>query len=222
MNIARQRAAVPPITSIDYLSRKVFSDFVRSHRAELGGVVLDYGSGNSPYRALLEAEAYITADVPGTETAPDYMIDPESDFLCIPEDAYFDSILLVNVIEHVEDYLDVLIRLRARVRPGGHILIKAPFMYPVHEYPNDFTRFTYERMIGIGSGLGSVVDSGVAGNVMCLIFLLLRCQWLPHIPFPLRSIYVALESLLVVAANILLNQPSRYCYTTSFVLIRVD
>jgi 2-polyprenyl-3-methyl-5-hydroxy-6-metoxy-1,4-benzoquinol methylase len=45
-----------------------------------------------------------------------------------PGDEAFDTVILLDVLEHIEDDVDLLTRLRARLEPGGHLILKVPAM----------------------------------------------------------------------------------------------
>jgi SAM-dependent methyltransferase len=43
-------------------------------------------------------------------------------------DEPFDTVVLLDVLEHIEDDVALLARLRSRLRPGGHLVLKVPAM----------------------------------------------------------------------------------------------
>ena len=45
-----------------------------------------------------------------------------------PDDEAFDTVVLLDVLEHIEDDVALLARLRARLAPGGHLILKVPAM----------------------------------------------------------------------------------------------
>ena len=57
-------------------------------------------------------------------------------------DASFDAVLCTQVLEHVADPLAVLSELRRVTRPGGQLLLTVPLVWPLHEEPYDFFRYT--------------------------------------------------------------------------------
>jgi SAM-dependent methyltransferase len=58
------------------------------------------------------------------------------------DDRTFDTIISTSVIEHIWRH-DVLWSEMARtMRPGGHIIMGAPFVYQLHEEPHDYFRWT--------------------------------------------------------------------------------
>ena len=74
---------------------------------------------------------------------PGDYIDIVSDGLDYPfEDSKFDKVLLRCVLEHVEEPEHILKELYRILKPGGKIVIEAPFINPIHGAPEDYFRFT--------------------------------------------------------------------------------
>jgi len=57
-------------------------------------------------------------------------------------DNEFDNVLLMVVIEHLEEPQKAILEIKRVLKPGGKILVSVPFMFPMHDTPNDFWRFT--------------------------------------------------------------------------------
>ena len=57
-------------------------------------------------------------------------------------DARFDLIIAEHVFEHFLWPYRAGRNVREMLRPGGHLLVVTPFLYKVHENPNDCTRWT--------------------------------------------------------------------------------
>jgi SAM-dependent methyltransferase len=54
----------------------------------------------------------------------------------------FDLVLCMYVLEHVFDVQAATDNIRRALRPGGRALIAVPHLYPYHDEPIDFWRFT--------------------------------------------------------------------------------
>ena len=54
----------------------------------------------------------------------------------------FDIIICMNVLEHVFDFQKALSNIHAALKENGRAIIFVPAVYPLHEEPNDFWRFT--------------------------------------------------------------------------------
>ncbi len=106
--------------------------------------VLDVGCGIKPYRHLFKTREYVGIDIAGGGHADDAKhTDVFYDGKTIPfEEQQFDALICTQVLEHTEDP-EALLRECARVlKPHGQIFISMPFVYPEHEKPFDFRRFT--------------------------------------------------------------------------------
>lgn len=108
-----------------------------------GSVVIDVGCGQSPYRALVEHfPRYVGLDAPGHPDSgerPDVLGDAGD----LPfRSASADLVLCTEVIEHVTDPVRVLFEAHRVLRPGGSLILSAPFTWHVHDEPHDYWRFT--------------------------------------------------------------------------------
>jgi len=108
------------------------------------GLVLDIGSADGRAREWLDGCEYIALDYPTTAvgmygTRPDVFADGAA----LPfADASFDTVLLLEVLEHVADARGVLAEISRVLKPGAVLLISVPFLYPIHDAPHDYLRFT--------------------------------------------------------------------------------
>jgi SAM-dependent methyltransferase len=94
----------------------------------------------APYRALFGHCEYLTVDWVGSmyETSPDITATAEG----IPvDDANFDAVVLTEVLEHVPDPVAALREQWRILKPGGRILVTVPFVWHLHELPNDYARY---------------------------------------------------------------------------------
>lgn len=54
----------------------------------------------------------------------------------------FTSVVCSEVLEHLEWPREAMRQMFHVIRPGGQIVLTAPFSFPVHAYPDDFFRYT--------------------------------------------------------------------------------
>jgi SAM-dependent methyltransferase len=57
-------------------------------------------------------------------------------------DRCFDGVICLEVLEHVRDPEKVLAEIARVLRPGGRGWVSMPFLYPLHDAPFDFQRYT--------------------------------------------------------------------------------
>lgn len=118
-------------------------DFVRTHAG--GDVVLDVGcAGKSAQRAIGGNARYIGLDYYKTalewyQSRPDIFGDAH---LLPFRDATIDTVLLLDVMEHLARPDDAIAEIRRVLRPKGKLILQVPFLYPIHDAPLDFQRWT--------------------------------------------------------------------------------
>lgn len=109
------------------------------------GRVLDVGCADGWARGTLSGDCeYIGLDYPVTAqgkygTRPDVFADGAR----LPfGDESFDTILLLEVLEHVAEPERVLSEIQRVLKAGGVLLLSMPFLYPLHDAPHDYQRYT--------------------------------------------------------------------------------
>ena len=111
------------------------------------GRLLDLGCGNQPFLPwyepmVKEVVAVDAAPIPGV-----LQVDLAGP-LPFPQES-FDTILCTQVLEHVENAEHAMGEIARVLRPGGHALVTVPFLYPTHEAPYDYWRYTHHGLAGL-------------------------------------------------------------------------
>ena len=70
----------------------------------------------------------------------------------------FDAILLLSVLEHTKEPIEVLKNLKPLLNPGGFLVISAPLMVKEHDMPEDYWRFTRFGMVHLLHTAGYSLD----------------------------------------------------------------
>lgn len=98
--------------------------------------VLDIGSGGSSYGRYFPNRLTVDVD-PGRE--PEVVADAHA----LPfSDGEFECILCTEMLEHTEDPRAVANELMRVLMPGGTLILTTRFVYPLHDSPGDYFRFT--------------------------------------------------------------------------------
>jgi SAM-dependent methyltransferase len=127
-----------------WLCRRALYQKLRAHAPQLIGSVLDFGCGTGPYRHLLTgAIRYAGLEYDSPENRLHKRADIFYDGENIPlEEASVDAILSTQTLEHVPNPEHIVAEWARILRPGGKVLLTVPFMWPEHEMPYDFQRYT--------------------------------------------------------------------------------
>jgi len=112
----------------------------------LKGKVLDIGCGNQDMKHLIiiNKSRYIGVDYPAT-MAKGYSGHPDvfGDAQCLPfKNECADVVLLLDVLEHIPCPHKAFSEAVRVVKDDGIVIVKTPFMYPLHDVPHDFQRWT--------------------------------------------------------------------------------
>lgn len=105
------------------------------------GRVLDVGCGHRPYERFFEHTSYIGVDRERLGRSGAHVA---ADGGALPFAANsFDTVVCTEVIEHVADPWRLMEEVARVLVSGGHLILSAPFVHPLHEEPYDFFRFTH-------------------------------------------------------------------------------
>ncbi|MCG9793900.1 class I SAM-dependent methyltransferase [Flavobacterium algicola] len=129
-----------------YLVRRSLLAAVTELKPLLHGKVLDLACGIMPYKDFLMSESieqYIGVDLEPTEYHHDVKPDLYWNGSEIPlPDASVDFVLATEFLEHYFDTAMVLKEVKRVLKPGGVFFFTVPSIWPLHEAPYDYHRFT--------------------------------------------------------------------------------
>lgn len=129
-----------------------------------GKKILDAGAGELQYKKYCSHLEYVAQDLGEydgsgnqeglhTQTWDNSMIDIKSDIVSIPvPDESFDAIMCTEVFEHIVEPVNAVKEFARIIRPGGYLIITAPFASFTHFAPfyfaNGYSRYWYEEVLG--------------------------------------------------------------------------
>ena len=130
-----------------------------------GMKILDAGAGESQYKKYCTHLDYVSqdfAEYDGTgdskgiqKESRDYSnLDIVSDITSIPvSDNTFDVIMCIEVFEHLPNPIDALVELNRVLKPGGKLILTAPFAslthYSPYHYATGFNKYFYEYHLNL-------------------------------------------------------------------------
>lgn len=141
------------------------------------GRLLDLGCGNKPYYDIYTplCTESVGCDVPHS-LHKDSLVEVECSAEEIDkhfEQGSFDTILCTEVIEHTIDDRKVAENISRIIKPGGAVIISAPFTYVLHEAPHDYRRYTLFGLSRLLEDNGFEITSSVAmGGAFSSAFLI--------------------------------------------------
>jgi len=146
-----------------------YNDWIMSQLLpHLGRTVLEVGCGSGNFTELMaQAVDYIHA----VDADPAFVAQAASrtsrfknvsvelgDAAAIDSDRQFDSIVMLDVLEHLEDDLGILRRLRSRLREGGTIIVKVPAIPGIYNRMDKavghFRRYNRARLLNVMQSAG--------------------------------------------------------------------
>jgi 2-polyprenyl-3-methyl-5-hydroxy-6-metoxy-1,4-benzoquinol methylase len=108
------------------------------------GRLVDIGCGLKPYARMFApfVEEHVGVDHPESPHALT-SVDVLATAYDIPLEAEtFDTVLMTEVLEHLETPDAALAEAERLLRRGGKIILTTPFIWVLHEEPRDFFRYT--------------------------------------------------------------------------------
>lgn len=129
-----------PITDKNYHMNKFVHSHIEQFAESVKGDLLDIGCGEKPHEDWFDhVDNYVGIDIDKTNTDADVCGTATN----LPfQDDSFDMIISTQVLEHLPDPSAFFDEVNRVLRSDGRGFITTNQMYPLHEEPNDYYRFT--------------------------------------------------------------------------------
>lgn len=183
-------------------------------------IVLDIGCSDKwVQRIIPQSCTYIGIDYLNTalnlyHTSPDTY----GDACCLPiKSNSVDTVLLLDVIEHLPDPYTAIREIRRVLVKSGSLIMKLPFLYPLHDEPYDFVRLTKHGICNLAKELDLVIINiqqfGVpiqtSGLLMNLALVKTISDWI--ISKHVASIFILFLPVCIVVINLLAKLAMYFC-----------
>ena len=100
--------------------------------------ILEIGAGRKPCKKFFPKARYTCTDVVWHDG-----IDQLTDVSNMPyRDNSLDLVICNNVLEHIPTPERAVDEIRRCLRPEGNLFLVVPFLFPLHDIPHDYFRFT--------------------------------------------------------------------------------
>jgi SAM-dependent methyltransferase len=116
------------------ITRAHLETFLAQHATDAR--VLDIGAGGSSYHRYFPNRVSIDID---PARKPDVVADAHA----LPfKDQEFEALLCTEVLEHLRDPRTAVSEMSRVLRSGGTLILTTRFVYPLHDTPHDYWRYT--------------------------------------------------------------------------------
>lgn len=127
---------------------------LRLQKDTLKGNVIDIGGGKSAdYLSFMHRDEDVVFETFDLKSG--MMIDFEKDQLPAIDGAY-DTVLFLNVMEHIYNYRHITREVLRITKPGGRVIGIVPFLMWYHPDHSDYFRYTHEALEKIFAECGAV------------------------------------------------------------------
>lgn len=106
------------------------------------GRLIDLGCGDVPFRPFIidQLDTYESLDLYPRTAQVTYVGDVQTLTMCA--DNAYDTVLCLEVLEHVPDPFRAAREIQRILKPNGCVILSVPHLSRLHDEPNDYYRYT--------------------------------------------------------------------------------
>ncbi|MHC2995804.1 MAG: class I SAM-dependent methyltransferase [Candidatus Atribacteria bacterium] len=159
-----------------YFARKGLYQNIIKLAKNIKGKTLDVGCGQKAYEKFCNSSEYVGLEIDTPKNKKLKKADYFYDGKIFPfNDSEFDSIIIIQVFEHVFNPEEFLSEVNRVLKMGGVMLITVPFLWDEHEQPFDYARYSSFGLKFILKKSGfEIVESRKSMNDIRVIFQILN------------------------------------------------
>ncbi len=136
------------------------------------GQVLDVGCGTMPFKDLIKKNSnvneYHTIDIEKRVPMVDFVGDAQN--MDMIENNTYDTLLCIEVLDHVQNPYKVLNELKRIIKDGGYLILSVPHLSRLHEEPHDYYRFTKYGLKFLFENAGfNIIDISPRGGLFSFL-----------------------------------------------------
>ena len=139
-----------------------------------GSQVLNVGAGGAIEEILSEYSASRKFEVISLDIDPQRNPDIVADLHEWNTERKFDVVVLAEVLEHCHTPHAAIGTIRKVLKPEGKLILTTPFMFPIHDAPYDYYRYTYYGLARLLSDFENVKITARNSWTECVLVLLVR------------------------------------------------
>jgi SAM-dependent methyltransferase len=190
-----------------WLVARSLSRTIASASRHASGRLLDVGGGDKRFAPYFVSytDRYISLDHPSTFYGNPRNVDVYGTALDLPFcDDCFETVASFEVLEHVPDSRRMLLELHRVLKPGGVLILTAPFLWGEHCQPHDYLRFTVQGLNQLITEAGFQVKEQKRTNSFWAFFGQRFCYYLePVFGRRLRWMHISLSFMVLACASLL-------------------
>lgn len=158
------------------LSRKNLYPFLRSELEHVpqGARILNVGSGGAIAELIADACKGKDATILSLDISESRKPDIVADICEVDYRDEFDAVVMSEVLEHIPRPHVALDKVLQALKPGGRLILSVPFIFPLHDRPHDYYRYTKYGLAYLLSKFSAVEIRERNGWSESLIVLLIR------------------------------------------------
>lgn len=118
--------------------------------------VLNVGAGGRTARVIAEVQARRSFAVTSVDIDARRGPDVVADIITYAPGIAYDTVVMIEVLEHVLEPRLALDNVHRLLKPGGRLVLSTPFLFPMHDRPMDFFRFTRYGLECLLSQFGTI------------------------------------------------------------------
>lgn len=149
------------------IPRRGIDAFIKKHATQ--EKTLDIGSGHGPYGQYFPNRISIDR-----EPGPGVDIVADAHNLSLFQDGTFDCVLATEVLEHLHSPHQAIAEMHRVLKKGGTVVLTTRFIFPLHNIPGDYFRFTRYGLAHLFSHFSKVTIQEEATTIQTVAVLFER------------------------------------------------